>query len=109
MPDNENVAPHLKDRVARIWAAAAARVVDFEPRNRANPPVARTTPAPESEVCPCSGQALQRFDESDSDELLQLLKMPAQGLSSATFIKRLMGAGTSPLAAANGPKALCLN
>jgi hypothetical protein len=79
MPDNETVAPHLKDRVARIWAAAAARVADFEPRNRATAPVARTTHAPESEVCPCCGHALPRVDESDPDELLQLLNIPAEG------------------------------
>jgi hypothetical protein len=30
MRDNETVAPHLKDRVARIWAAAAARAAAFE-------------------------------------------------------------------------------
>jgi hypothetical protein len=28
MPNNETVEPHLKDRVARIWAAAAARAAD---------------------------------------------------------------------------------
>jgi hypothetical protein len=30
MPNNETVEPHLKDRIARIWAAAAARAADFE-------------------------------------------------------------------------------
>jgi hypothetical protein len=35
MPDNETVATQFKDRVARIWAAAAARTADFEPRSRA--------------------------------------------------------------------------
>jgi hypothetical protein len=44
MPDNETVAPHLKARVARIWAAAAARAPDSEPRNRADAPDARLTP-----------------------------------------------------------------
>jgi hypothetical protein len=44
MPDNENVQLNLKDRVARIWAAAASRAADFEPRNRADAPPARTTP-----------------------------------------------------------------
>jgi hypothetical protein len=78
MPDNENVAPHLKERVARIWAAAAARVADFKPRNRATEPVARTAPAPESERCPCCGHASPGFDKSDPDALLMLLKMPAK-------------------------------
>jgi hypothetical protein len=44
MPDNETVTPHLKDRIARIWAAAAARASDPEPRNRADAPDARPTP-----------------------------------------------------------------
>jgi hypothetical protein len=35
MPNNETVEQHLKDRIARIWAAAAARAADFEPRSRA--------------------------------------------------------------------------
>jgi hypothetical protein len=81
MPNNETVAPHLKDRVARIWAAAAARVADFEPRNRADAPVARTIPAPEADHCPCCGQLLPENDKSDPDELLQLLKIPADGLT----------------------------
>jgi hypothetical protein len=79
MPDKKNVAPHLKARVAQIWAAAAARVADFEPRNRADASVATTTPGPESERCPCCGQPLPENDKSDPDELLQLLKMRAKG------------------------------
>jgi hypothetical protein len=70
MPDNRNVEPHLKDRVARIWAAAAARVADFEPRIRADAPVARPM---------CGGHTLPRFDRSDPDALRMLLKMPAKG------------------------------
>jgi hypothetical protein len=36
MPNNENVEQQLKDQVARIWAAAAARAADFEPRRDAS-------------------------------------------------------------------------
>jgi hypothetical protein len=69
MPDNRNVEPHLKDRVARIWAAAAARVADFEPRIRADAPVARPM---------CGGHTLPRLDRSDPNALRMLLKMPAK-------------------------------
>jgi hypothetical protein len=44
MPNNEIVEPHLRDRIGRIWAAAAARAADFELRNRAAAPGARMTP-----------------------------------------------------------------
>jgi hypothetical protein len=44
MPNNENIEQQLKDQVARIWAAAAARAADFELRNQAAARAAGTTP-----------------------------------------------------------------
>jgi hypothetical protein len=43
MPANENIESHLKHRVARIWAAAAARAAELEPCNRADLRAARKT------------------------------------------------------------------
>jgi hypothetical protein len=62
MPNNENVEQQLKDQVARIWAAAAARAADFNPR-RVDASSAGRTPdqVDKGEIIPFFARATRCF------------------------------------------------
>jgi hypothetical protein len=62
MPNNENVEQQLKGQVARIWAAAAARAADFEPRKVDAASAGRTPDqVDKGEIIPFRARSARRF------------------------------------------------
>jgi hypothetical protein len=62
MPNNENVEQQLKDQVARIWAAAAARAADFDPRRVDASSTGRTPDqVAKGEITPFFAHSTRRF------------------------------------------------
>jgi hypothetical protein len=61
MPNNKNVEQQLQSRVARIWAAAAARAADVEPRRVDASSAGRTPDQVKGEIISFFARSTRRF------------------------------------------------